>query len=352
MFLLMKHSIAPQHTIRLVDTIYYVNTFYHVDKKYQVGYIYHHNHFIEKDMAENVKMLHEIKFVTRQRLQFIEIMAYYCGSISRSVLAKAYGISDPAATKDLKLYNELAPGNLEYNPSLFSFVPCVNFDEVFADLNPKHILPMFAQNLLSTDNPSADAAIYGITAESLPFPVRLPDKSVLAPLINAMKNERQLKVIYHSLSQSLNDTTEKSRIIEPHALVNNGLRWHVRAYDHEHYDFRDFVLSRFSQTELLNEAAESNQRYDDDWNEFITLKLLAHPGLGEKQKRALSYDYDMKNSIIEIQVRRSLLGYLLQQMKVDTSHDASLNPSAYQLVVANRDEVEAFASWVFNLKMT
>ena len=84
----------------------------------------------DKQMAENVKMLHEIKFATRQRLQFIEIMAYYTGMISRSMLARAYGISDPAATKDLKLYNDLAPGNLEYNPSLFSFVPTFVNDPV------------------------------------------------------------------------------------------------------------------------------------------------------------------------------------------------------------------------------
>ncbi|VAW56325.1 FIG00640418: hypothetical protein [hydrothermal vent metagenome] len=300
-------------------------------------------------MADNVKMLHEIKFVTRQRLQFIEIMAYYCGNISRSMLAKAYGISDPAATKDLKLYNELAPNNLEYNPSLFSFVPSKKFDEVFADLSPRSILPMFAQNLLSIDNPSGDTPIYGISAESLPFPTRLPDKSVMAPIINAMKNKRQLTANYHSLSKtaSLEDSVQQSRIIEPHALVNNGLRWHVRAYDHEHYDFRDFVLSRFSQTKALNEMAESSQHYDDDWNELITLQLLAHPQLNDKQKLALSYDYDMKDNVIELQVRRSLVGYLLQQMKVDTTKDASQNPNAYQLVVGNREEIEAFASWIF-----
>jgi len=300
-------------------------------------------------MADNVKMLHEIKFVTRQRLQFIEIMAYYCGNISRSMLAKAYGISDPAATKDLKLYNELAPNNLEYNPSLFSFVPSKKFDEVFADLSPRSILPMFAQNLLSIDNPSGDTPIYGISAESLPFPTRLPDKSVMAPIINAMKNKRQLTANYHSLSKtaSLEDNVQQSRIIEPHALVNNGLRWHVRAYDHEHYDFRDFVLSRFSQTEVLDENAESSQHYDDDWNELITLQLLAHPQLNDKQKLALSYDYDMKDNVIELQVRRSLVGYLLQQMKVDTTKDASQNPNAYQLVVGNREEIEAFASWIF-----
>ncbi len=293
----------------------------------------------------DVKMLHEIKFATRQRLQFIEIMAYYLGHISRSMLAKAYGISDPAATKDLKLYNDLAPGNLEYNPSLFSFVPSEKFDEVFADLNPQSILPMFAQNLLSIDNPSGKEPIYGISVESMPFPVRLPEKAVLAQLIRAMKNKHQLEIKYYSLSHR--DDQLQSRIIEPHALVNNGLRWHVRAYDHEHYDFRDFVLSRITHAEKLELKSDSSQSYDDDWMELVSLKLQAHPGLYKKQRLALSYDYDMEDGLIELQVRRALVGYLLQQMKVDTTEDASLNPNAYQLIVENRDEIEQYAGWAF-----
>ena len=296
-------------------------------------------------MADNIKMLHEIKFATRQRLQFIEIMAYYLGHISRSMLAKAYGISDPAATKDLKLYNDLAPNNLEYNPSLFSFVPSEKFDEVFADLSPQSVLPMFAQNLLSIDNPSGKTPIYGISVENMPFPVRQPQKPVLAQLIRAMKNKRQLKIKYHSLSHR--DDQQQSRIIEPHALVNNGLRWHVRAYDHEHYDFRDYVLSRITEAEKLEIEAESSQSYDDDWMEMATLELKAHPGLYKKQRLALNYDYDMLDDVIEIQVRRALVGYLLQQMKVDTTEDYSLNPSAYQLIVNNRDEIEQYAGWAF-----
>ena len=296
-------------------------------------------------MTENVKMLHEVKFATRQRLQFIEIMAYYSGNISRSMLARAYGISDPAATKDLKLYNDLAPNNLEYNPSLFSFVPSATFDEVFADLSPQSILPMFAQNLLSIDNPCGDEPIYGISVEEMPFPTRLPEKTVLAQIIRAMKNHSQLKVNYHSLSQ--NDDQQQTRIIEPHALVSNGLRWHVRAYNHEHYDFRDFVLSRFTAAQKIDLDAESDQNYDDDWIELVPLKLQAHPGLSEKQRLALSYDYNMQDGVIEIQVRRALVGYLLQQMKVDTTADFSLNPNAYQLVVSNRDEIEPFAGWAF-----
>ncbi|VAW71451.1 FIG00640418: hypothetical protein [hydrothermal vent metagenome] len=308
-------------------------------------------------MAEKVKMLHEIKFATRQRLQFIEVMAYYTGTISRSMLARAYGISDPAATKDLKLYNDLAPGNLDYNPSLFSFVPSAQFDEVFANLQPASVLPMFAQNLLSVDNPSGKIPIYGISVQALPFPVRLPEKALLAQIIRSIKSASQLKVNYHSLSRHTdmqahsgehNDATEDStRIIEPHALVNNGLRWHVRAYNHQNYDFRDFVLSRFILAEKLDIPAESSQHYDDDWMESVSLKLAPHPELSEKQRRGLSYDYNMRDGMIELQVRRALVGYLLQQMKVDTSVEHSQNPSAYQLVVSNRDEIEPFAGWAF-----
>lgn len=296
-------------------------------------------------MASNVKMLNEIKFATRQRLQFIEVMAYYTGMISRSMLAKAYGISDPAATKDIKLYNDLAPTNLEYNPSLFSFVPTASFDEVFANLSPQSVLAMFAQNLLTIDNPSGDEPIYGISVEDLPLPARLPDKAVLAEIIRAMKGGTQLRVSYHSLTQR--DTDENSRVIEPHALVNTGLRWHVRAYNHDSYDFRDFVLSRFTFAQQLSEPAESEQNYDDAWIETVKIKLKAHPGLNEKQRKALSYDYDMQEGEIEIEVRGALVGYVLQQLKVDTTVDFSLNPNAHQLVVTNREEVELFANWAF-----
>ena len=297
-------------------------------------------------MTNKVKMLNEIKFATRQRLQFIEVMAYYTGMISRSMLARAYGISDPAATKDLKLYNDLAPDNLEYNPSLFGFIPSAQFDEVFADLRPQTILAMFSHNLLSIDNPGGHQPIYGISVEALPLPARLPEKALLAQIIRAMKAGTQLEVEYHSLSQS-NHGGDNTRIIEPHALINTGLRWHVRAYNHKDYDFRDFVLSRFTQARQLNAGAESSQHYDDEWMEQVELIIEPHPGLNQKQRNALSYDYAMQDGKIILRVRRALAAYLLQQLKVDTTADHSLNPSAYQLVLANRDEIEAIAGWSF-----
>ncbi len=295
-------------------------------------------------MDKTAKLPNEIKWSARQRLQFIEIMAFYTGIISRSALARAFGISDPAATKDLKLYNELAPDNLIYEPGVFGFVPSQTFTEVFADLTPSTVLPMIADNLISVENPSGESFIYGVMVEKLPLPARLPTKQVLAQIVRAIKHQQQLRVRYHSLSGR---ESNEYRVIEPHAMINNGLRWHVRAYSQETFDFRDFVLSRIVEAQMLDEAAESSSNYDDDWVEIVTLKLKPHPGLSEQKHLTLNYDYNMVDDIIELKVRRALVGYVLQRMAVDTTNDHSLNPNAYQLIVENRDEIEPFAGWAF-----
>jgi hypothetical protein len=290
-------------------------------------------------------MLNEIKWATRQRLQYIELMAYYTGVITRSDVARAFGISDAAATKDLKFYNDIAPENLLYKHNVFGFVPTPAFKEVFADLSPAVVLPMIEANLTVVGRPNQDSAIFGIAVDGLTLPNRFPDKQVLAQVTRAIRSHKKLKVSYHSLS---NSTNEKERVIEPHALVNTGFRWHVRAYNEDTFDFRDFVLSRFEDATCLDQLAESSAQYDDDWVEIVTLQLAPHPQLDDKKRTSLLIDYGCETDIIEIKIRRALIGYLLQQLSVDTTDDHSLNPKKYQLVILNRDEIEPFAAWAFN----
>ena len=130
---------------------------------------------------------------------------------------------------------------------------------------------------------------------------------------------------YHSLTDR---ESQALRTIEPHSLIDTGLRWHVRAYNRETYDFRDFVLSRFSEALMLYEVTESSPQYDDDWSELIKIELAPHPKLNEQKRASLLLDFGAENNIIEINVRRALVGYLLQRLSVDTTADHSLNPNA------------------------
>jgi len=290
------------------------------------------------------KMLNDLKWATRQRLQHIELMAYYTGLITRSDLARAFAISDAAATKDLKLYNDLAPDNLVYRHSVFGFVPSDGFQPQFSELAPAEVLPLIASNLAAAGGPYGDEPLYGIVAETLPLPNRLPTRAILAQILRAIKQGRKLQVSYHSLSDRESKT---ERVIEPHALASNGLRWHLRAYNEATYDFRDFVLSRFSAAKMLPEEAESSAQYDDDWSEIVTLQLTPHPQLDAQKRARLLIDYENEDGVIAVPVRRALIGYLLQRLAVDTSADHSMNPNAHQLVVLNRDEIEPFAGWAF-----
>jgi len=292
-----------------------------------------------------VTLLNEIKWVTRQRLQYIELMAYYTGLVTRSDVAKAFAISDAAATKDLKYYNDIAPENLLYKHAVFGFVPSSEFEAVFADLSPASVLPMLEANLTVIGGPNQDESVFGIPVESMALPSRLPDKSVLAQISRAIHNNKKCHVSYRSLSEK--DSKQK-RVIEPHSLVNTGFRWHVRAYNEDTFDFRDFVLSRFVSAECQDTDAESSAQYDDDWTEIISVQLTPHPKLDEDKQHSLLIDYGSDDDVITIKVRRALIGYLLQQLSVDTTADQGLNPNKYQLIVLNRDEIEPFAAWAFS----
>lgn len=296
-------------------------------------------------MITKEKMRLDLKWAALQRLKFIEIMSWYAGVVTRGDVARAFGLSDPAATKDIKLYNELAPGNLAYSQSVFGFMPTERFSPLFADLDPPVVLPVIAANLATMGGPYGESLIYGLPVEILPLPARLPDWKVLAQITRAMRGHKKLKVSYRSLSSR---ESSDERILEPHTLVNTGNRWHVRAYSLETYDFRDFVLSRFTAAECLSEAAESNVQYDDDWVETLPLKLGPHRLLEPKRRESLMVDYGAVKGVIEIQVRRALIGYVLQRLSVDTTEDGTMSPDAYPLILLNRDEIEPYAAWVFS----
>ena len=114
----------------------------------------------------------KLKWNTRQRLAYIETRAYYTGSVSRSDVARTFAMSDPAATKDLKLYNDLAPGNLVYKQSEFAFVPAEEFRQTFADLNPSPVLELIAGN-----NPSPWMASGGESGATSSHPSSISDQS-------------------------------------------------------------------------------------------------------------------------------------------------------------------------------
>ena len=145
-----------------------------------------------------------------------------------------------------------------------------------------------------------------------------------------MCGRRAIQINYLSLSSGT-----KQREIVPVALADNGLRWHIRAYDRTQGRFGDFVLSRISNVQEIDGPVGENELLsaDEQWARIVEMELVPHPGVTHPE--AIEADYGMQDGVLRIKSRAALVGYLLRRWSIDASQNHSLNPSTYHLWLRN-----------------
>lgn len=135
------------------------------------------------------------------------------------------------------------------------------------------------------------------------------------------------------------------RQIVPHALVDNGQRWHVRAYDRANARFSDFVITRLLRAVALDGGAIADHERpdaDEQWNRTVELKLIPHPKIAHTS--AVEADYGMRSGALQIKCRAAVAGYALRSWGVDCSRDLGLSAASFQLALANREVLETISS--------
>ena len=159
-----------------------------------------------------------------------------------------------------------------------------------------------------------------------------PSSEVVATIMRAINNHLAISCNYISLSSG-----EKQRELVPHSIIDNGLRWHVRAYDRKSNSFRDFVLTRISKVTIKDNVPKNHEDKlkDHQWMRMMPLQLVPHPN-NIKHATAIQMDYGMDNGVLELNVRAALAGYLLRRWNVDCTKEASLKGGEYQLWLRNR----------------
>lgn len=76
-------------------------------------------------------MSKELNYAVQQRLRMIDMLLEHYGTVRRSVLSDYFGISTPQASKDLGDYNEMAPGNMEYDLRAKCYKRTEQFKRIF-----------------------------------------------------------------------------------------------------------------------------------------------------------------------------------------------------------------------------
>lgn len=76
------------------------------------------------------------------------------------------------------------------------------------------------------------------------------DAAVLRDVLKAVREGLSTEIFYQSMSAQ--KPSPEWRRITPHALGDDGMRWHVRAFCHVDHKFKDFILSRCMETLVHN----------------------------------------------------------------------------------------------------
>jgi len=140
-----------------------------------------------------------------------------------------------------------------------------------------------------------------------------------------------IAVAFNKRRQVVPHSGESERVIVPFALVNSGLRWHVRAFDRKTGEFRDFVITRIEAPMTLDEDPKAGERPNDDiqWTRIVELELVPHPD--QPRPEITEMDYGMRDGVLRMKLRAATAGYILRKWSVDCSPDHSLRGPEYRL---------------------
>ncbi len=236
-----------------------------------------------------------------------------------------FGIKEAAATRDIAAYREMRPENASYDSVAKTYTKAKSFRSLFS-YDSRQVLSALASGF------GDDAVIEQRALISCETPNILtnPDVDILATLTNAIALKRGIKIKYLSLKSGASE-----REIFPFTLVDNGLRWHIRAFDRKRERFSDFVLTRITYARITdNHPLESEKREADiQWNRIVELDLVPHPA--REYGKAVELDYQMIQGVRNVKIRAAVAGYLLRLWNVDCSKDHSLEGAEYHLWLKN-----------------
>ena len=260
-----------------------------------------------------------------ERLAFIEARLFFLGELRRPDVAARFAVASIQASRDIAVYKQAAPENLTYDYGAKIYMPSAKFKLLFAH-TPERVM-FWLQSGLGDGLPHPQ----GLPTAAIQT-LNLPKLDQLAVVTRAIYRRQVLEVTYLSLSSG-----RSRRQIVPHALIDNGQRWHVRAYDRNNNRFSDFVITRMSKAALMgagDAARNEHAEADEQWNRTVELKLIPHPRL--RHKGAIEADYGMRSGELSVKCRAAVAGYALRRWGVDCSQDHRLSETEFQLALANQ----------------
>jgi hypothetical protein len=256
----------------------------------------------------------DLRWSQEARLRAIDLAAFWEGRVNRAELIRRFGISVPQATNDLRDYQARAPRNLRYDTREKAYLAERDFRPLFGEPNAEGWL--------------LDAlAPRGLPVAMMPMPARRLDPWLLRRVVQAQRGRMALKILY----QPMNQPEPSWRWISPVAFASDGLRWHLRAWNHDAWRHEHLLFPRM--VELGEERPAGSLPPDTDWERLIPVRLRPAARLSPAQRRVIEADYGMESGEAVLEVRVAMLFLFLRRLGLDRGDGL--------VEVANQPEIDA-----------
>lgn len=251
-----------------------------------------------------------------QRFQFIEACLVWRQGLNASDIQKHFNVSKPTAKKYLDEYKALIKGlPLNYVASKKQYQAPKDYTPRYISLSLTDYQKCFGEQVET----ASDIEVLNAAERNINF-------KLVRTLLTACRENLRVEVGYRSMGSP--DTP--NRIIQPHSLIYDGLRYHLRAYCEKNQAFRDFVLSRFVDTAEIEGPATHTKQQDQEWQTQVDLVLIPDNRLTPEKQQIIELDYGMTNGRLTLTTRAALVKYLVYKYTVNTHHT---NANAQQIMI-------------------
>ena len=251
----------------------------------------------------------------QERLKAIELLLLWEGLVSRPRLTELFDVHGTVLSRDMAAYADLAPDNCQYDTGVRAYV-------VTPYARAQLTLGLFREYEALVGTLALRGLRAGVELVSTQQHATHIQHGPFSRIHAAIRESKQIQIEY----RSLNNPKKHERTIRPHALIQAGARWHVRAYCHRAREFRDFNLGRISRVDGPVNSQLPGAEEDQAWNTLITLRLIPHPNLSAAQAQLIRDEY-MAGTVARVfDVRLPVCKYLVQAYRAATDISTQLPP--------------------------
>ena len=258
-------------------------------------------------------MTNEEGWAARERLRMIEVLLWWRGWVRRTDLTECFSISPAQASSDLQKFLQLNSSEVNYHTARKRYEAGEAFSCVVHEPQWEEALALLPGSIPERRSSAAqpDESAHAVVDSVQPLR-RAVKENVQRRVYLALRGKQSVEVRY----LSVNSSSRRWRKIVPRGFGWDGHRWHVRAWDVEAAQWKDFVLGRMEDCRWPVAVDEEPQR-DLDWETFVTLKIKPNRKLDKEAQEAIRLDYGMGANGITLRVRKAMELYWKRRLDLE-----------------------------------